>query len=201
MFVGAACFTSAVFSAENVVTELQRYVNQLKTYEAQFIQTQPDESLFSLNTSTGYFKLDRPGKLIWEYYTPEEQKIVVDGENLWVYDMDLDQVTVRPIEDVKAELPLSWLLYQEPIEDKFSIIKSNTVDGLTWYNLTPKQATYFQSIEVAIRDGEMQQVWMYQAADNITKVRFNKIKSNQVIPYQQFNFKLPEGADLIGTPQ
>lgn len=182
-------------------TALQNYVNNLKTFEATFVQTQPDETLFTLNSSTGYFKLDRPGKLVWQYFTPEEQKIVVDGANLWVYDTDLDQVTVRPIADVKAELPLSWLLYKDPIEDKFSIIENKTANGTTWFNLTPKQATYFQSIEVGLKDGEMQEVWMYQAADNITKVKFSKIKSNQVIPYQNFNFQLPEGADLIGTPQ
>ena len=198
-------FNQQVFanSASNLNkgTELQNYVNQLQTFEAKFVQTQPDETLFTQNTSTGYFKLDRPGKLTWEYYTPEAQKIVVDGINLWVYDMDLDQVTVRPIEDVKAELPLSWLLYKEPIEDKFSIIESKTANGTTWFNLTPKQATYFQSIEVGIKNGEMQQVWMYQSADNVTKVRFSDISSNQVIPYQNFNFNLPEGVDLIGTPQ
>lgn len=192
---------SNVSAASNVGTELQKYVNNLKTYEAKFVQTQPDDTLFTLNTSTGYFKLDRPGKLLWQYYSPEEQKIVVDGPNLWVYDTDLDQVTVRPIDDVKAELPLSWLLYKEPIEDKFTIIENKTANGMTWFNLAPKQATYFQSIEVGIKNGEMQEVWMYQDADNVTKVRFTSIKSNQVIPLQNFNFQLPEGADLIGTPQ
>lgn len=199
LVLGMLLFSNAN-AATKAGTELQTYVNNLKTYEAKFVQTQPDETLFTLNTSTGYFKLDRPGKLLWQYYTPEEQKILVDGPNLWVYDTDLDQVTVRPIDDVKAELPLSWLLYKEPIEDKFTIIENKTANGMTWFNLTPKQATYFQSIEVAIKDGEMQSVWMYQAADNVTKVRFTDIKSNQVIPYENFNFKLPEGADLIGTP-
>lgn len=192
--------SSSAFAQSQLGTELQNYVNQLKTFEAEFVQIQPDEALFTLNSSTGYFKLDRPGKLTWEYLSPEEQKIVVDGKNLWVYDMDLDQVTVRPIDDVKAELPLSWLLYQEPIQDKFKIIESRSVNGTTWFNLTPKQATYFQSIEVGLRDGEMHEVWMYQSADDVTKVRFSNIKSNQVIPLKQFQFELPEGADLVGSP-
>lgn len=180
---------------------LQDYVNQLKTFEADFVQTQPDESTFTQNTSIGHFQLDRPGKLIWEYVDPEPQRIVVDGKNLWVYDLDLDQVSVRPIEDVKAELPLSWLLYQEPIEDKFSIIESTNSSGTQWFNLTPKQATYFQSIDVGMRDGEMTDVWMYQGPDNITKVKFQNIQSNRVIPLQNFRFRVPEGADLVGTPQ
>jgi outer membrane lipoprotein carrier protein len=181
--------------------DLQVYVNQLQTFKADFVQTQPDEEVFSLNTSIGHFELNRPGQLVWEYFSPEEQKIVVDGPNLWVYDMDLDQVSVRPIDDVKAELPLSWLLYKEPIQDKFMIIESGDKNGIQWFNLTPKQATYFQSIEVGMKDGEMQQVWMYQSADNITKVRFSNIQSNQVIPYKNFQFQVPEGADLVGKPQ
>lgn len=180
---------------------LQDYVNQLQTFKADFVQTQPDEAVFALNTSTGHFELNRPGQLVWEYFQPEEQKIVVDGPNLWVHDLDLDQVTVRPIDDVKAELPLSWLLYREPIQSKFMIIESGDKNGMHWFNLTPKQATYFQSIEVGMKDGEMVEVWMYQSSDNITKVRFTNIQSNLVIPYKTFQFQVPEGADLVGTPQ
>lgn len=200
IFILLCLLPLSIQAEQNLGKQLQDYVNQLKTFKADFVQTQPDEATFSTNTSIGHFELNRPGQLTWEYFKPEEQRIVVDGLNLWVYDMDLDQVTVRPIDDVKAELPLSWLLYQEPIQDKFDIIESGNENGMKWFNLTPKQATYFQSIEVGMRDGEMQEVWMYQSADNITKVRFSNIESNLVIPYKNFQFQLPEGADLIGTP-
>ncbi|MDX1352914.1 MAG: outer membrane lipoprotein chaperone LolA [Thiomicrorhabdus sp.] len=202
-FVVAASFM-AVAQANGKVKpgkDLQDYVNQLQTFKADFVQTQPDEAVFTLNKSTGHFELNRPGQLTWQYFQPDEQKIVVDGVNLWVHDLDLDQVTVRPINDVKAELPLSWLLYKEPIQDKFTIIESGDKSGLRWFNLTPKQATYFQSIEVGMKDGEMVEVWMYQGPDNITKVKFTNIQSNLVIPYKHFQFQLPEGVDLIGTPQ
>lgn len=198
---GLLSLTTQVSADTNLGKALQDYVNQLQTFEADFVQTQPDETLFTQNTSIGHFQLHRPGKLTWEYVDPEPQRIVVDGKNLWVYDTDLDQVTVRPIEDVKAELPLSWLLYQEPIEKKFTIIESGNKQGTQWFNLTPKQATYFQSIDVAMRDGEMTEVWMYQGPENITKVKFQNIQSNRVIPINNFRFNLPEGADLVGTPQ
>ena len=179
---------------------LQDYVNNLKTFSAHFEQTQPDESMFALNESYGYFELNRPGQLVWKYFKPTTQKIVVDGINLWVYDEDLDQVTVRPIEDVKADLPLSWLLYSEKIESKFSIIDVGERSGLSWYNLSPKKATYFQSIEVGMKNGEMAEVWMYQSPENITKVRFNNVESNHVIPLKNFRFEVPQGVDLVGEP-
>mgnify|MGYP000178643112 CR=1 FL=1 len=184
--------------AEN---SLQTYVNNLKTFSADFEQIQPDEALFELNKSFGHFELNRPGQLVWEYLKPEPQKIVVDGANLWVFDKDLDQVTVRPVADIKGDIPLSWLLYSEQIESKFNIIDGGERAGQHWYNLTPKKATYFQSIEVGMLNGEMVEVWMYQGPDNVIKVRFKNIESNLVIPLEAFQFQLPEGIDLIGEPQ
>lgn len=189
-----------VASTANAQNQLQDYVNNLKTFSADFEQIQPDEALYALNKSFGYFELNRPGQLVWKYEKPEAQKIVVDGVNLWVFDEDLDQVTVRPIEDVKNDIPLSWLLYSEKIESKFTVIEVGERDGLEWFNLSPKKATYFQSIEVGMKDGEMAEVWMYQSMDNITKVRFKKIESNHVIPLKNFKFDLPEGVDLVGEP-
>ncbi len=185
--------------AQAQVSTLQTYVNHLKTFSAKFEQIQPDETVFALHKSTGYFKLKRPGQLVWKYDSPNPQKIVIDGVNLWVFDEDLDQVTVRPVDDIKSDIPLSWILYDdEPIESKFNIIEVGDRNGLTWYNLTPKKSTYFQSIEIGMKEGEMTEVWMYQTADNITKVRFYNIESNHVIPLETFRFQPPEGVDLVG---
>ncbi|MDG6773308.1 outer membrane lipoprotein chaperone LolA [Thiomicrorhabdus sp. ZW0627] len=182
-------------------SELQDYVNQLKTFSADFEQVQPDEERFTLNASSGNFKLERPGKLVWNYIKPEPQKIVADGVNLWVQDDDLEQVSVRPIEDIKSEIPLSWLLYDEPIENRFKIIEEGSRHGSMRFNLTPKEATYFQSIEIVLRDGQMTEVWMYQSADNVTRVRFKNIHMNEAVPASEFNYHPPQGYDLVGQPQ
>lgn len=195
LLTGLGVFLSSQVLADN---ELQIYVNQLKTFSANFEQIQPEEDLFKLNKATGYFKLQRPGKLQWIYQKPDQQKIVVDGANLWVQDDDLEQVTVRPINDVKGDIPLSWLLYDEKIESRFKIIKSGSASGMQWFNLTPKQATYFQSIEIGLDKGQMKEVWMYQSADNITKVRFKNIKENQPISPNEFSMSVPENYDLVG---
>ena len=90
--LGLVMSTSLIISTQATANEkegkdLQDYVNQLQTFKADFVQTQPDESMFTLNKSTGHFELNRPGQLTWQYFQPEEQKIVVDGVNLWVYDL------------------------------------------------------------------------------------------------------------------
>ena len=193
--VGLGVFISTQALAE---TALQTYVNQLKTFSANFEQIQPDEARFQMNEASGYFKLKRPGQLVWVYQQPDSQKIVVDGRNLWVQDDDLEQVTVRPINDIKADIPLSWLLYDEAIESRFDIIESGNGNGMQWFNLTPKQATYFQSIEIGLENGQMKEVWMYQSSDNITKVRFLDIKENQPMSPSEFLVVVPKNYDLVG---
>lgn len=180
---------------------LQAYVNRLKTFSAAFEQRVPESDLYEAPKQSGYFELNRPGQLVWQYTDPVGQKILVDGENLWVYDEDLEQVTVRPLAEVQADIPLSWLLFNEKIEDKFEILSAGQRNGADWYNLTPKAATYFQSIEVALRNGEMVEVWMYEGADTVTKVTFSKIVSNQPIPQKNFQLLVPKGTDVIGEPR
>ncbi len=180
---------------------LQNYVNQLQTFSAQFEQVQPDEERFTLNEAKGYFKLQRPGQMLWVYQQPDSQKIVVDGVNLWVQDDDLEQISVRPINDIRAEIPLSWLLYDERIEKRFHILQAGERRGMQWYNLAPKEATYFQSIEIGMADGQMREVWMYQSADNITKVRFINIKENQPLSPSEFRVTVPENYDLVGQAE
>lgn len=195
---GFGLFLSGQVWAEPV---LQTYVNQLKTFSANFEQIQPDEERFQINRASGYFILQRPGQLVWHYLTPEPQKIVVDGVNLWVQDDDLEQISVRPINDIKAEIPLSWLLYDEPIESRFEILEAGQRNGMQWYNLEPKEATYFQSIEIGMADGQMKEVWMYQSADNVTKVRFVDIEENKPVSPSEFLVTVPENYDLVGQAE
>lgn len=188
----------SAMSAQSNLADLTRFVENLETFSATFEQVQPDETLFQQNRATGYFVMKRPGHLRWVYETPDPQQIVSDGLNVWVFDEDLDQVTVRPLDSVEVDFPLSWLLYREPLAKRFEIIVGEQVDGVSWYNLAPKQATFFQSLDVAIKNGQMVQIWMYQNADNITKVVFNDIRQNQPVSSNHFQFVPPKGVDVIG---
>lgn len=199
--LSAACF-AAVLSQSVLANPVQDFVNNLTTFEADFSQKTLEESMFGPvhKPKKGHFQLLRPGKLVWEYAAADGQRIVVDGKNLWVMDKDLYQATVRPIADVQADIPLSWLLYEEKIEDKFEIIFAGEREGLVWYNLEPKAATYFQSIEVGLKDGIMQQVLMYEGPENITQIEFSNVETNQSIAEETFRFELQPGVDLIGQP-
>lgn len=188
-------------SAKAELADLTQFVQNLQTYQASFEQVQPDETLFQQNRASGSFVLQRPGQLRWTYKTPEPQQIVSDGVNVWVYDEELDQVTVQSLDRVEADFPLSWLLYREPLSIRFTILPGQKKDGVSWYNLKPKQGTFFQSLEVAIKNGQLVQIWMYQNADNVTKVAFKQIAQNQPVKADQFVFIPPKGVDVIGQAQ
>lgn len=177
---------------------LQQLVDQLETFSADFVQEREEEYFFRVERSTGTFDLMRPGLMRWDYQSPDQQHILVDGIRLWVHDVELNQVSVRPVAEIQNDIPLAWLLFEEPIEQAYRIISAGNRAGLTWYNLRPKGNTFFQSIEIGIKDGIMHQVWMYQGSDNITKVRFENIKVNQPISPQAFRFSVPANADLFG---
>lgn len=180
------------------VHPLQQLVDELKTFSADFVQERDEEYFFRKDVSRGTFDLMRPGLMRWDYQQPEQQQILVDGIRLWVHDVELNQVSVRPIAEIQNDIPLAWLLFEEPIEEAYQIVSAGNRQGLTWYNLRPRGNTFFQSIEIGIKDGVMQQVWMYQSSDNVTKVRFENISVNQPISPSAFMFSVPRNADLFG---
>lgn len=192
---------SAMASENKPLVKLQKVVDSIHTYSATFKQVQPDEALFEKNLSTGYFKLKRPGRLIWQYQKPDPQRIVVDGKNLWVYDEDLSQVTVRGLDDVQKDFPMSWLLFEKPIADQYTVIYNGITSGIEWFNLVPKANTFFQSLEVGIKNGEITDVNMYQSMDNITRIHFLNIQKNNPLPNSLFYLTPAAGVDVIGVPE
>ncbi|KUJ72210.1 outer membrane lipoprotein carrier protein LolA [Thiomicrospira sp. WB1] len=178
---------------------LDDFLASLNTYQAEFVQTQPDESTFSQHRSEGHFVLERPGLLKWVYESPTPQTIVVDGQNVWIWDKDLDQVTVQALNELERDFPLSWLLYDAPLTERFTIIAGSVKDGVHWFNLAPREGTFFQSLEIALDEkGRLVQLWMYQSSDNVTKVRFENIEQNQPVSMDQFQFEPPKGVDVLG---
>lgn len=189
---------SAVEKAD--VKTLHTFVQSIESMRANFIQLQPEETLFDENKSQGYMVLKRPGKLLWVYQRPEQQEIISDGRNLWVFESEIDQATVRPLISIQDDFPMRWLLYNEPLERNFEIIPGHKEKGISWFNLVPKEGTFFQSLDIAIANNQMVEIWMYQSEDNITKVIFSDIEQDVTIANNQFDFQPPKGVDVIGQP-
>lgn len=199
-------FLSVVFSLSLLQPDLvlakhplQNAIDKLQTFSADFVQeTEEDGHVFRTQRSFGTFDLQRPGKMRWDYHQPNEQHLILDGEHLWVHDLDLKQVSLYKLADIQNDIPLAWLLFNDAIEDTYRILDAGEKNGLTWYNLKPKKATFFHSVEIGVKNQTIHQVWMYQDANNLTKIRFEDIRENEPISDRAFQFTPPAGTDLIG---
>lgn len=196
LWLGLALLPGLVMA--QTIHPLQQAIDQLVTFQADFVQEQPEEHFFRVNRAFGEFYLARPGMMRWNYTRPDPQQILVDGRHLWVYEPELAQVTVQRVSEIQGDIPLAWLLFEEPIEQTYRIIDAGQRDGLTWYNLRPRRATFFQSIEVGLKDQQIHAVWMYQGATEVTKVTFSNIQQNQPIAHQHFELQLDGDVDYFG---
>lgn len=184
---------------------LQDFVDGLETLQADFTQTVLNDELEPVRESVGTFKLDRPGRFRWDYTAPFEQVIVGDGENLWTYDPELEQVTVKPMQETLASSPASLLTGTAPIEDEFNVREIGASGELYWIGLTPRVAdTDFERVRVALRitdsGGQLDTMELLDNLGQTTRIRFENVKRNAPIDASAFEFTPPEGADVIGQP-
>ncbi|MBW3567310.1 MAG: outer membrane lipoprotein carrier protein LolA, partial [Proteobacteria bacterium] len=155
----------------------------------------------------GTLKLQRPGKdgagkFRWDYTTPFEQVIIGDGVNLWTYDPELEQATVKPMQETLASSPASLLTGSAPIEDEFEIREIGQSGELYWIGLRPSvQDTDFERVRVAINDGELDTMELHDNLGQTTRIRFENVRRDLPIAADAFRFTPPEGADVIGEAQ
>ncbi len=186
----------------SAAAELGRYLDGLKSFEARFRQTLRGSRARSNEESTGRFYLEKPGLFRWEYAKPNEQVIVSDAANLWLYDVELEQVTVRPLDASLAATPASLLAGQTRVADGFTIEAAPTTDGLIWYVLTPKRVdTDFTRLRLGLGKGELRVMELEDKLQQRTTIEFSDVKRNPRLDPALFAFKPPAGVDVIGTPR
>jgi outer membrane lipoprotein carrier protein len=185
--------------------KLQRYLHDLTTFEARFTQTIVGAQSAG-EQSSGRFYLHRPGRLRWDYVRPHTQIIVTDGLRLWVYDKDLNQVTVRAIDRAMATTPAMLLAGEASVLDSFRITagesRQDADAGLEWIRMLPRSDdTDFLSVELGFADGELRQMELRDKLGQTTRIAFSGIRRNARLNEKLFQFEPPRGADVIGTLQ
>ncbi|WP_417542582.1 outer membrane lipoprotein chaperone LolA [Methylophaga thalassica] len=182
--------------------KLDHFVKQVNTFQAHFEQTVLDPDGNLVEQAQGEFQLARPGKFRWDYNDPYPQHIVADGQNVWFYDVDLEQVTVKAQNEVLEDTPATLLSGQALPEDSYNIRNLTSNDGLTWVELTPKQSgSNFQSVMLAFNKDELQQMIMRDSFDQRTRLMFSQVKINPQFKKDTFKFSAPEGIDIVGEAQ
>ena len=194
-------FALALGSAAHAggVERLKAFAAGAKTAEADFTQTVSDKNGRVTQQASGRMAFARPGKFRWDYAKPYEQVIVGDGAKLWLYDADLDQVTVRTLGDVIAGTPAALLAGDNAIEKYFALKNAGEADGLEWLEATPKtRDTSFERIRMGFKGDLLMQMELFDTFGQRTTLKLSRMVRNPSIPASRFTFTPPKGADIIG---
>lgn len=182
-------------------TLVENFVNDVKTLSARFEQRLIDPSGEILEVSSGTLDIDRPGRFRWAYVEPYEQQLVADGVNIWSYDVDLAQVTVKPQADALANTPALLLGGSDSAMDEFEYDGSYEAGGLTWARLTPIDTeSGFKRVELAFSNGVLARMVFLDNLEQTTLVSLYEVRVNEPVIESQFRFVLPQGVDVVGTP-
>lgn len=180
------------------VEELKSYLQQTTTARARFAQMVLDKNLKPLQQVTGTMQFSRPGKFRWEYDKPYEQTIVGDGTRLWIYDKDLNQVTVRKLDRALGSSPAALLAGSNEIEKSYTLAAAGTQDGLEWIEAVPKNRdTTFEKIRLGFNKAALEAMELRDQFGQVTVIKFSAIERNAKLAPEAFRFTPPKGADVI----
>lgn len=187
--------------AEGGREQLNKFFTTVNTMQSQFTQEVRDANGKLRQKSSGRVFLSRPGRFSWEYSAPEKHRIVADGRNVWVYDVELDQVTVKPMRHALSAAPVGLLLSKKPVESQFRVQPLKSNGSLEWFRLTPhKKDSDFTVMDLGVGKQGLQQMVLEDKFGQQTTIYFRGMGVNRPIPANRFQFKPPAGVDVIGRP-
>ncbi len=203
LFAGLALTWSfSVIATESGIEKLNHFVQTVATFQADFTQTVFDPNGQVMEEANGTFALDRPGRFRWDYQDPYPQQIVADGQRIWFYDVDLEQVTVNSQLEALADTPATLLSGVTKPEDKYLLTDIPSDDGMLWVDLVPKELeSSFQKIMVAFDEKGLRQMIMKDSFDQQTRLVFNNVVENPKLADDLFVFTPPEGVDVVGETE
>lgn len=178
--------------------QFKSFVAGTKSARGEFTQTQVTKSPKAGKTSSGTFVFARPGKFIWTYQKPYEQLLQADGETLYLYDKDLNQVTTRKLGGALGNSPAAILFGSNDLEKNFTLSEAGTHDGLEWLNATPKSKdTTFEQIGIGLKDGTPQAMELKDSFGRTVLLKFTSFQRNPALGPQTFKFEVPKGAEVV----
>lgn len=173
-------------------------LEQTSTARARFAQMVLDKNLKQLQQATGTMQFSRPGKFRWEYDKPQEQVIVGDGKQVWLYDKDLNQVTVRRFDRALGSSPAALLAGSNEIEKNYTFTAIGNQEGLDWLEAVPKaNDTSFEKIRLGFGKSGLEAMELRDQFGQVTVIKFSTIERNVKLPPETFRFTPPKGADVI----
>jgi outer membrane lipoprotein carrier protein len=169
-----------------------------KTATARFEQQVFDRAGKVVERASGTFAFQRPGKFRWVYEKPNQQVLVGDGTKLWIHDPDLNQVTVKRIDQAISSTPAALLAGRDDITALFTLRDAGAADGLSWVEATPKaQDTGFERVRLGLHGKILAAMELHDQLGGRTLLRFSDLKPNAPVSPETFRFVPPKGADVM----
>jgi outer membrane lipoprotein carrier protein len=214
----AAPVPTAPAALGTATTPLDNYLDNLHTLRATFLQTLADPNGREIDRATGTLIVQRPGKFSWDIHSQPVsgggagtaaasgggagQLMVCDGANLWFYDRDLQQVTVKPVDAALSATPAMLLSGAVDVRQSFTITPVGEREGLDWVLVEPAGAQAdFRRALFGFEHGELRRMILEDKLDQTATIVFQKIERNVPVRPSEVSFKPPPGADVIGTPR
>jgi outer membrane lipoprotein carrier protein len=186
----------------SALDQFKTFVSGTKSAKGEFTQQQVRKAAGGkvAPVSSGTFVFARPGKFIWTYQKPYDQVLQADGEQLYIYDKDLNQVTVKKLGNALGSSPAAILFGSNDLEKNFTLSDAGARDGLEWLNAVPKNKdTSFEQISIGLRDGVPQAMELKDTFGQTSVLKFTSFQRNPALSAQQFKFEIPKGADVFNN--
>ena len=196
--VSVLFMTLSTAASADEVQILKNFFQNATSMRAKFQQTVVDNLGRKVQEVTGSMQLQRPGKFRWDYDKPYVQLIVGDGNKVWLYDPDLNQVTVRPLDKVLGSSPAALLAGSKEIDKTFDLKNVGKQGELNWVEAIPKEKeTGFERVVLGFKGNMLQEMEMRDSFGQVTVIEFSKQELNPKLNEKSFRFVPPQGADVL----
>ena len=184
--------------AEGAGDRLKAYLKHAQSLTARFDQVVLDQEGVEIQRASGRLSLQRPFRFRWDYREPYTQLIVSDGETFWIYDEELEQVTVKPLDKAIARTPAMVLSSDRPVERDYEIKDLGERRGLAWVELIPKvRDTDYDRVRLGFEGEALRVMELVDGLGQMTRLSFSDFESNPRIDPAEFSFVPPRGVDVI----
>jgi len=190
-------FVSQTLLAENASDALQEKLNAMRTMSASFSQVVKAKKR-EISQSKGTMALSRPGRFRWQTKSPMEQVIVADGHKLWIYDVDLEQVTVKKqAKGIGGTAALFLSGYNESVAEDFDVTMHQKATRVAFNLVSKADKASFQRVTLVFDKAALKGITFYDQLGQRTEVTLRKIKTNVALPDTLFQFKAPKDVDVV----
>jgi len=192
---------AAVSAQASSLERFERYLRTTHSARADFEQQVFDARQALIQTATGHFAFERPGRFRWVYVTPMRQLIVGDGARVWIYDEDLAQVTVRRLASALGSTPAALISGSADVMQAFVFTELGLRESLEWLEAKPRDAeSGFDRIRLGMSAVGVEAMELVDHFGQTTRLRFSNVERNPVLDPGRFRFTPPPGTDVLGEP-